>query len=41
MCLRYFGMAIGKGSRAAKTDIEKNKLFDLTCAEALGKIAKM
>jgi len=41
LSLRYFGMAIGKGARAAKTDIEKHKLFDLPVAEALGHVAKM
>ena len=40
-CLRYFGTAIGKGARAAKAEIEKHKLYEKTCAEALGYIAKM
>jgi 20S proteasome subunit alpha 7 len=40
-CLRYFGCALGKGARAAKTEIEKRKLSDKTCMEALGEIAKM
>lgn len=39
--LRYFGMALGKGARAAKTEIEKAKLFDLTVEEALGPVAKI
>jgi 20S proteasome subunit alpha 7 len=40
-CLRYFGCALGKGARAAKTEIEKRKLSDKTCMEALGEIAKI
>ncbi len=41
MALRYFGAAIGKGARAAKTEIEKEKLSDKTVAEAIGPVAKM
>lgn len=41
MALKYYGTAIGKGARAAKTDIEKYKLADMTCAEAIKYIAKM
>lgn len=41
MALRYFGTAIGKGARAAKTEIEKGKLTDMTCEEALGHVAKI
>jgi 20S proteasome subunit alpha 7 len=41
LAMRYFGTAIGKGARAAKTEIEKNKLYDLTCAQAIGYIAKI
>lgn len=41
MALRYFGTAIGKGARAAKTEIEKEKLTDMTVEEALGHVAKM
>lgn len=38
---RYFGCALGKGSRTAATEIEKGKFGDLTCREALTAIAKM
>jgi hypothetical protein len=38
---RYFGVASGKGTRSAKTEIEKLKLGEKTCREALGCIAKM
>lgn len=41
MGLRYHGMAIGKGARSAKTDLEKYKVMDMTCEEALGYVAKM
>ena len=41
LSLRYFGAAIGKGARAAKTEIEKHKLFDMPVAEVLGRVAKM
>lgn len=41
MSLRYFATAIGKGARAAKTDLEKHKVFDMTVAEALGHVAKI
>jgi len=41
MAMRYFGTAIGKGARAAKTEIEKEKLTDMTVEEALGHVAKM
>ena len=37
---RYFGCAAGKGRQAAKTEIEKNKLFDKSCAEVINEIAK-
>ena len=38
---RYFGAAIGKGARAAKTEIEKLKFAGKTCAEALPLVAKI
>jgi 20S proteasome subunit alpha 7 len=41
LALRYFGCAIGKGQRAAKTELEKKKLFEMTVSEALGHVAKM
>lgn len=37
----YFGVAIGKGRQAAKTEIEKLKLTELTCREAVFEIARM
>lgn len=37
----YRGCAIGKGQQAAKTEIEKYKLFDMTCREAMKYVAKM
>jgi 20S proteasome subunit alpha 7 len=38
---RYFGAAIGKGTQAAKTEIEKEKLFDKTCREVVVEIARI
>ena len=38
---RYFGTAIGKGARTARTEIQKLKLHEKTCAEALPLIARM
>lgn len=37
----YFGCAIGKAKQAAKTEIEKLKLGDLTARELLNEAAKM
>lgn len=37
----YRGCAIGKGQQAAKTEIEKYKLFDMPCREAMKYVAKM
>ncbi len=37
----YVGCAIGKGRSAAKTEIEKLKLKDMTCREAIAQVAKM
>jgi 20S proteasome subunit alpha 7 len=37
----YLGVAIGKGRLAAKTEIEKLKLSQMTCREAVDAIAKM
>jgi len=37
---RYYGCALGKGARAAKTEIEKHKFQEKTCAEALPLLAK-
>ena len=42
MALRYFGAALGKGQRAAKTEIEKLKFGERACdAAALGLEAKI
>jgi 20S proteasome subunit alpha 7 len=41
IAFRYFGCAAGKGRQAAKTEIEKDKLFDRTCAEVCNDIAKI
>ncbi|KAI5443541.1 Phosphoprotein associated with glycosphingolipid-enriched microdomains 1, partial [Lathyrus oleraceus] len=38
---RYFGAAIGKGRQAAKTEIEKLKLADLTCRQGVIEVAKI
>merc|ERR1712178_577201 len=38
---RYFAEAIGKGSQAAKTSLEKLNLETLTCSEALFEVAKI
>jgi 20S proteasome subunit alpha 7 len=38
---RHFGAAIGKGQRAAKTEIEKLKFSEKTVAESLGLVAKI
>ncbi|EFJ26434.1 hypothetical protein SELMODRAFT_270930 [Selaginella moellendorffii] len=38
---RYFGAAIGKGRQAAKTEIEKLKLSEMTCKEAVFAVAKI
>ena len=37
----YFGVAVGKGKAACKTDIEKLDLESMTCEEAVVEIAKM
>lgn len=41
MALRYRAYAIGKGQRAAKTELEKIDFETKTCEEALGIIAKI
>ncbi|KAL3841115.1 hypothetical protein ACJIZ3_025706 [Penstemon smallii] len=38
---RYFGAAIGKGRQAAKTEIEKLKLSEMTCREGVIEVAKI
>eukprot|EP01121_Diplochlamys_sp_Union-15-3_P006064 TRINITY_DN1650_c0_g1_i5.p1 TRINITY_DN1650_c0_g1~~TRINITY_DN1650_c0_g1_i5.p1 ORF type:complete len:177 (+),score=35.49 TRINITY_DN1650_c0_g1_i5:119-649(+) len=37
----YYGCAIGKGKQAAKSEIEKLKLSELTCRQAVVEAAKM
>ncbi|KZV27386.1 hypothetical protein F511_02495 [Dorcoceras hygrometricum] len=38
---RYFGAAIGKGRQAAKTEIEKLKLSEMTCRQGIVEVAKI
>uniref|UniRef100_A0A0D9WI04 Proteasome subunit alpha type n=1 Tax=Leersia perrieri TaxID=77586 RepID=A0A0D9WI04_9ORYZ len=38
---KYFGAALGKGRQAAKTEIEKLKLSELTCREGIVEVAKI
>lgn len=38
---RYFGTAIGKGRQAAKTEIERLKLGEMTCREGVKAVAKI
>ena len=38
---RYFGTAVGKGRQAAKTEIERLKLDDMTCQQGVLEVAKM
>jgi 20S proteasome subunit alpha 7 len=38
---QYFGTAVGKGRQAAKTEIEKLKLDQLTCREAVNEAVKI
>jgi 20S proteasome subunit alpha 7 len=38
---KYFGTAVGKGRQAAKTEIEKLKLDQLTCREAVVEVVKI
>jgi 20S proteasome subunit alpha 7 len=37
----YFGCAVGKAKQAAKTEIEKLKLPDMTCKELVKEAARM
>eukprot|EP00163_Fabomonas_tropica_P002633 TRINITY_DN1203_c0_g1_i2.p1 TRINITY_DN1203_c0_g1~~TRINITY_DN1203_c0_g1_i2.p1 ORF type:complete len:253 (-),score=76.71 TRINITY_DN1203_c0_g1_i2:85-843(-) len=41
LCYGYYGIAIGKGKQAAKTEVEKLKLDELTCKDALFEVAKI
>ena len=38
---RYFGTAIGKGRQAAKTEVERLKLGEITCEQGVTEVAKM
>ncbi|KAK4346123.1 hypothetical protein RND71_036299 [Anisodus tanguticus] len=38
---RYFGAAIGKGRQAAKTEIEKLKLSEMTCRQGVIEVTKI
>ncbi|CAI5515572.1 unnamed protein product [Closterium sp. Naga37s-1] len=38
---RYHGTAVGKGRQAAKTEIEKLKLSEMTCREGVNAVAKI
>merc|ERR1739842_133664 len=40
-CLRYFGIAVGKGSQAARVQLEKLNFDTITCKEAVIKIAEI
>ena len=37
----YYGCAVGKAKQAAKTEIEKLKMQDMTCRELVKEVAKM
>lgn len=38
---RFFGTAVGKGRQAAKTEIERLKLGELSCEQGINEVAKM
>jgi hypothetical protein len=38
---RFFGTAVGKGRQAAKTEIERLNLKELTCEQGVVEVAKM
>ena len=38
---QYYGCASGRGKQMARNEIEKQKFKDMTCEEALPKIAKI
>ena len=40
-CLRYFGIAVGKGSQSARVQLEKLNFDTITCKEAAIKIAEI
>lgn len=39
--LKYFGAAVGKGRQAAKTEIERLKLEEMTCRQGVIEVAKI
>jgi len=41
VCWGYFGCAAGKGREVAKTEIEKLKLAEMTCREAVVEVARI
>ncbi|KAJ9515580.1 hypothetical protein QJQ45_021719 [Haematococcus lacustris] len=40
-CVRYFGTAVGKGRQAARNEIEKLKLEEMSAREAVKEVAKI
>ncbi len=38
---RYYGTAVGKGRQAAKNEVEKLQLSEMTCREGIKAVAKM
>ena len=40
-CFQYYGCASGRGKQMARNEIEKGKFKDLTCEQAIPKIAKI
>uniref|UniRef100_A0A7S0WL28 Proteasome subunit alpha type-3 n=1 Tax=Chlamydomonas leiostraca TaxID=1034604 RepID=A0A7S0WL28_9CHLO len=40
-CVRYFGTAVGKGRQAARNEIEKLNLKDMTARQAVTEVAKI
>jgi 20S proteasome subunit alpha 7 len=40
-CFQYYGCASGRGKQMARNEIEKGKFKDMTCEEAIPKIAKI
>jgi hypothetical protein len=42
LCVQgYYGCAVGKAKQAAKTEIEKLKLADMTCKDLVKEAARM
>jgi len=40
-CFQYYGCAAGRGRQLARNEIEKGNFRNLTCQEALPKVAKL